>query len=181
MVDLASMTMLAAGAAEAHEVEPALFGLAGPGFIVAAAMTVLLIIAIKVKVPAMVTGGLDSGIAEIRKQLAEAKALRAEAEALRQQYADRIANAEKDAAAMLAHARTEADAIVAKAEADTTQMIARREKMASDKIEAAERGAIADLRAKAADAATTAARGLIVARHDAGADKGLVDQTIAGI
>lgn len=125
--------------------------------------------------------GLDASIAEIRKQLDEAKALRAEAEALRGEYAAKIANAEKDAAEMLAHARSEADAIVAKAAADTTALIARREKMAEDKIAAAERGAIAELRAKAATAAATAARGLIAANHDAKADKVLVDEAIAGL
>jgi len=181
MADFASLMMLAAGAAEAHhEVEPSLLGLS-PSFIVAAAMGALVLIALYVKVPAMLTSGLDSGISEIRKQLNEAKALRAEAEALRQEYANKIANAEKDAAAMLDHARHEADAIVAKAETDATTMVARREKMASDKIEAAERGAIADLRNRAANAAIDAARGLIAAKHTANADKALVDEAIAGI
>jgi len=82
---------------------------------------------------------------------------------------------------MLEHARHEADAIVAKAEADTTAVIVRREKMATDKIDAAQRAAIADLRAKAAEAATVAARGLIAKNHGAGADKALVDQVIGSI
>jgi hypothetical protein len=62
------------------------------------------------------------------------------------EYAARIAGAEKDAAAMVEHAKHEAEAIIAKAESDTTAVIARREKMAWDKIEAAERGAVAELR-----------------------------------
>ena len=82
---------------------------------------------------------------------------------------------------MLDHARHEAEAIVAKAEADTTETIARREKMAEDKIAAAERGAVAELRAKAADAAAVAARGLIARNHGADADKALVDQAIGSI
>ena len=174
------LSLLAAGAAAHEAPEPSALGLA-PGAWVALSMAVLIVIAIAVKVPAMLTGMLDSGIADIRRQLDEAKALRAEAEALRQEYAGKIANAEKDAAAMLAHAKGEADAIIAKAEADTTAVIARREKMAGDKIGAAERAAVAELRAKTADAATTAARGLIAARHGAAADKGFVDQAIAGI
>ncbi|MDE2597305.1 MAG: hypothetical protein KGL44_10550 [Sphingomonadales bacterium] len=180
MADFASFAMLAAGAAAEHEVEPSALGLA-PGAWVALSMAVLIAIAIYVKVPKMLTGGLDAGIAEIRKQLDEAKALRAEAEALRKEYADKIAGAEKDAAAMLGHAKSEAEAIVAKAEADAAAMVARREQMATDKIAAAERGAVDELRAKAADAATRAARSLIAANHGAGADKALVDQAIAGI
>lgn len=167
------------GGAE-HHAEPAAFGLV-PSAWVALAMLVLIAVAIWKKVPGIVTSSLDKSIAEIRKQLDEAKALRAEAEALRKEYADKIANAEKDAASMLEHARHEADAIIAKAETDTTEMIARREKMAEDKIAAAERGAVADLRARAAGAAATAARGLIRSSHSAEADKVLVDESIAGI
>jgi F-type H+-transporting ATPase subunit b len=175
MVDL---TLLTAATAEA---EPAVAGILGPGVWVALSMSVLIGVMLWKKVPGIVTGSLDKSIAEIRKQLDEAKSLRAEAEALRKEYADKIAGAEKDAAAMLDHARHEAEAIVAKAEADTTAVIGRREKMAEDKIAAAERTAIADLRARAASAAAFAARGLIRDNHSADADKSLVDQAIAGI
>ena len=177
MADLSGLLLLAAGTA--HEApEPSALGLA-PGAWVALSMAVLIGIAIYVKVPKALTGGLDKAIADIRQQLDEAKALRAEAEALRKDYADKIANAERDAAAMLDHARHEAEAIVRKAEADTADLIVRREKMATDRIAAAELAAVQELRARAADAAATAARTLIRARHDAGADKPLVDQAIA--
>ena len=183
MLDLRLLAEAAAehGAEAAGHAEPVAFGFVGPGMWVALSMTALILIMIWKKVPGLVTSGLDSSIAEIRKQLDEAKALRAEAEALRGEYAAKIANAEKDAAEMLAHARSEADAIGAKATDDTTALIARREKMAEDKIGAAERGAVAELRAKAAAAAATAARGLIAANHDAKADKALVDDAIAGL
>lgn len=163
-----------------HHAAPTALGL-NPTAWVALAMFALILIAIWKKVPGLLTSSLDSSIAEIRKQLDEAKALRAEAEALRQEYANKIANAEKDAAAMLEHAKHEAEAIVAKAEADTVMVIARREKMAEDKISAAERGAVADLRAKAAQAAATAAQGLIAQNHGAAADKALVDEAISAI
>jgi F-type H+-transporting ATPase subunit b len=175
------LNLLAAAAEHGEAAEPLALGLAPASWIVALSMTVLILVALYLKVPKMLTSGLDASIAEIRKQLDEAKALRAEAEALRKEYADKIANAEKDAAAMLEHARHEAEAIVAKAEADTTAVIARREKMAEDKIAAAERGAVAELRAKAAEAAATAARGLIAQNHGAAADKVLVDQAIGSL
>ena len=168
---------------EAHggeHAEPSAFGLA-PGAWVALSMAVFIAILLWKKVPGVIAGGLDKGIAEIRHQLDEAKALRAEAEALRTEYAAKIAGAEKDAAAMLEHAKHEAEAIVAKAEADAAAVIVRREKMAQDKIAAAERAAIDDLRAKAADAATKAAGVLIAQNHGASADKGLVDNAIAGL
>ena len=184
MADIASLVLLAAGAAHeaaGHgEVEPSALGLA-PGAWVALSMAVLLAVALFLKVPKAITGGLDKGIAEIRHQLDEAKALRAEAEALRKEYANKIANAEREAAGMLEHARHEAEAIVTKAQADTTDLIARREKMASEKIAAAELAAVQDLRNKAAAAAAAAAGTLIRSGHNAAADKPLVDQAIAGL
>ena len=186
---MANFSLLAAAAehgaeAAAHgagHAEPMAFGFVTPGMWVALAMSTLILILIWKKVPGLITSGLDSSIAQIQQQLEEAKALRAEAEALRAEYAKKIANAEKDAAAMLDHARNEADAIVAKAEADTANVIARREKMAQDKIAAAERAAIDDLRIKAAEAAAAAARVLIAQNHGAGQDKALVDEAISGL
>jgi F-type H+-transporting ATPase subunit b len=148
---------------------------------VGVAMLVFIGILVWKGVPRLITGGLDAKIAAIREQLDEAKKLRAEAEALRAEYAAKIAGAEKDAAAMLDHARAEAEAIVKKAEADTKAVIARRERMAEDKIGAAERAAVDDLRARAAAAATEAARGLIAAKHGADADRKLVDDAISGL
>jgi F-type H+-transporting ATPase subunit b len=153
----------------------------GPGSFVALAMICVFALMLWAGVPRIIAGMLDERIAGIRTQLDEAKVLRAEAEALRHEYADKIANAEKDAATLLDHARHEADAIVARAEDDAGALIARREKMAEEKIAAAERSAVAELRAKAAEAAAVAARGLIAQNHGAEADKPLVDQAIGSI
>lgn len=166
--------------AEAHHAEPSALGLAPAGWVGLSMLAFLLILVWK-KVPAVITGGLDKKIVEIRQHLDEAKKLRAEAEALRKEYADKIAGAEKDAAAMIEYARHEADAIVTKAEADTEAVIKRRKQMAEDKIAAAQRGAVDELRARAADAAATAARGLIAKGHDAEADKKLVDTEISAL
>lgn len=188
MADLATLAILAAGAAEAagehggHETaEPLMLGFATAPQIVAASMAVLILVALVLKVPSVLTKGLDGSIAEIRKQLDEAKALRAEADKLRAEYAARIAGAEKEAAQLVEHAKHEAQAIIAKAEADTTAVIARREKIAGDKIEAAERAAVAELQAKTAAAAAAAARGLIAGRYGVDADKVQVDAAIAGL
>lgn len=162
-------------------VEPELWGLA-PFQIVSISMLVLLLFAIfGAKVHKIIGGGLDSKIAAIKEQLDEAKQLRAEAEALRQEYADKIAGAEQDAEAMLANAQTEADAILEKAEADSKAMVERRKRLAEDKIAAAEREAVEDVRNRAVNAATTASRKLIAAKHDAEADKALADKVIADI
>lgn len=168
------------GAAEVHA-QPELFGLA-PFQIVSIAMFVLLLIAFfGAKVHKTIGGGLDNKIAAIKAQLDEAKTLRAEAEALRNEYAAKIAGAEKDAQAMLANAQHEADAIVQKAEADSAAMVERRKRMAEDKIAAAERDAVEDVRNRAVNAATAASRRLIAEKHDADADRSLADKVIAVI
>ncbi|WP_240654555.1 hypothetical protein [Croceicoccus ponticola] len=166
---------------QGEHVEPVAFGFVGPGAWVSLAMLVFIGVLIWKGVPKVITGGLDRKIAEIKSQLDEAKKLRAEAEALRKEYADKIANAEKDAAAMLDHARTEADIIVAKAQVDSVTMVERRTKMAEDKIAAAERAAIDELRNNAARASTAAAASIIAQKHNADADRSLVDQTISAL
>lgn len=172
--------LLSEAASEAVHAEPSLAGLHAYQ-IVSIAMLALIALMVWKKVPGLITGGLDSKIAEIRKALDEAKNLRAEAEALRAEYAAKIAASEKDAEAMIAGAREEADAILTRAEADSEAMIVRRQRMAEDKIAAAERTAIAEVKAYAVTAATAASRKLIAQRHDGAADKALADEVIASL
>jgi F-type H+-transporting ATPase subunit b len=177
---MADILNLLASGLEAGTTEPAALGLDSYQWV---GMAMLLLIGVMVwkKVPGVITGGLDSKIAEIRKQLDEAKALRAEAEALRDEYSAKIAAAQKDAESMREGAQREADALIAKAEADSEAMVARRQKMAEDKISAAEREAIADVKAKAVQAAAAASRKLIAAKHDSEADRKLADEVIASL
>lgn len=176
---MADILMLLASAADGHA-EPAALGLDSYQW-VGLAMFLLIVVMVWKKVPGMITGGLDAKIAEIGKQLDEAKGLRAEAEALRDEYVAKIAAAEKDAAAMREGAQAEADALVAKAKTDSEAMVARRQKMAEDKIAAAEREAIAEVKAKVVAAAAAASAKLIAAKHDATADKALADEVIASL
>lgn len=166
---------------EAGHPDPTIAGVLDATVIVSIAMAVFIAILIWKKVPKLVTSGLDRQIAAIRERLEEARALRAEAEALRDEYAKKIAGAEADAANIVAHAREESKSLIADAEKSAAELTARRAKMAEDKIAAAERQAVQDIRAKAAQAAAAAAAKLIAERHDAGADKALVDRTISNL
>ena len=157
--------------------EPTFLGL-NPGGWVAVAMLAVFILLIWKKVPGAVGRALDSKIALIRDQLAEAEALRKEAEALKAEYQAKASSADKDREALLERARHEAGEIVAKAKTDAEALIERRSRMAEDKIAAEERAAVEQLRAAAADAAAKAAARLIAERHDAGTDAKLVDQAI---
>jgi F-type H+-transporting ATPase subunit b len=162
---------------EAHAV-PSALGMDATMW-VALAMLLVIAVAIWKKVPAIVTGMLDKQIAGIREQLDAATSLRKEAEALKAEYEAKAKQAAADADAMRAHAEEESKEIIAKAKADATALIARRKQSAEDKIGAAERSAIAEVRAKMASVAAAAAGRLIADRHDAKADKSLVDATIS--
>ena len=168
-----------AGPAE-HAPDPSVFGLDATMW-VSLAMAVLIGIIVWKKVPALIGKALDDRIAGIRGQLDEAAKLRAEAEALKAEYQAKLANAEKEAAALKARAEEEAATLVSDAKTSTQNLIKRRQKMAEDKIAAAERTAIAEIRAKAVSAATQAAATLIAQNHDAKADKAMVDGTIKSL
>jgi F-type H+-transporting ATPase subunit b len=172
--------ILSEAAGEVHA-EPASFGVVTATVWVSIAMAIFIAILLWKKVPALVAGMLDNKIAEISKQLKEAEALRLDAESLKAEYEAKLADAAKEADEMRARADAEAEALVAKAKADATALIARRKQMAEDRIAAAEATALSEVRAAAAKAATEAAAKLIADKHDAKADKALVDQAIAGV
>lgn len=178
---MADLSLLFAGAA-AHGgdayVETTALGLGATAW-VSLAMLALFGILVWKKVPALLGKMLDDKIAGIRAQLDEAAALRAEAEALRQEYATKLAALDGEAAAIRARAEEEAAALVARTEADANELVARRQRMAEDRIAAAERAAIADVRASASRAAVAAAAGLIAERLDGHADKPLIDRAIS--
>jgi F-type H+-transporting ATPase subunit b len=168
------------GHAPAVEAELTFLGLDAGGWI-ALAMVAVFALLIWKKVPGAIARALDSKIALIRDQLAEAESLRKEAEALKAEYEAKSASVDKDREALLERAKHEADEIVAKAKTDAEALIERRTRMAEDKIAAEERSAIEQLRAAAAEAATKAAAKLIAERHDASTDAKLVDQAIKEI
>lgn len=176
MLDLLAV---AAHGAEEHA-EATAFGIA-PGGYVALAMLVVFGIMLYAKVPALVAKMLDAKIAGIREQLDDAARLRNEAAALKAEYEVKAREADAEIVALKAGAERQAAEIVAKAKVDAASLIERHQAMSEAKIAGAERSAIAEIRERAASAASAAAETLIVGSHDARADKALVDGAIAGI
>ena len=169
------------GAAGVEEhAEPSALGFDAT-MLVALAMLVVIGLAIWKKVPAMIAGSLDKQISGIKAQLDQATALRAEAEAIKAEYEAKAKQAAQDAIDMKAAAVEEAKLIVSQAKVAATDLIGRRAKAAEDKIAAAERTAIADVRAKAAAVSAAAAAQLIATHHDANADAALVDASISSL
>lgn len=161
-----------------HGPEPSVFGLDAPWFVAAAMLAVIAIIVWK-KVPAAIGRLLDRQIESIRSKLADAAQLRAEAEALRDEYQAKAAAADAERLTILEYARHEADAIVEQARTNSAALIERRQRMAEAKIAAAERHAIDEVRAHAARVAAAAAGKLLAEELDRDADRAMVDKAIA--
>jgi F-type H+-transporting ATPase subunit b len=152
---------------------------ASADFWVWAVLTVFLLLAIFVaKAPKRVTQVLDERIAETKRTLDEAKALRAEAEALLADAKAKAAASAGDAKAIVSHAEAEAKHLLDDAKLKAADLTQRRQKMAEDKIAAAERAAVDEVRNRAAAAAAGIAAEVLRQSHDAKADAALVDTAI---
>jgi F-type H+-transporting ATPase subunit b len=126
-------------------------------------------------------GMLDKRGATIRAELDEASRLRREAEAMLADATRQRTAAIAEARALLEGARAEAGRL-AKAAADEAEAGARRrEKMALDRIAAAEKAAVDEVRITAADVACVAAGRVIREGLTPEADGALVDYAITGL
>lgn len=145
-----------------------------------AALVVFIGLMLYLKVPSMVTKGLDGRIKKIEAELAEAERLRAEAKALLEQYAKKRDEAEKEAEGIISAAREEAFRLTAEAGTALETMIARRTKAVEEKIAQAESQAVAEVRARSADLAIEAARVLLQKQMQSKGDD-LVDRAIKDV
>jgi F-type H+-transporting ATPase subunit b len=172
-------TTQADGSVHGSDHGPTLLGLSGEGWVYVG-LTIFILIAIFVaKAPKIIVASLDARIAETRRTLDEARAIRAEAEALLKNAQAQSKASAGDAAAIVENAEVEANLLLADAKKQAAELTARRSRMAEDKIAAAERSAIAEVRAKAASVAANVAAQVIARSHDMKADKSLIDTAIA--
>jgi F-type H+-transporting ATPase subunit b len=123
-------------------------------------------------------GMLDARAAAVKAELEEASRLRREAESMLRDAEKQRADALADAKALIEGARAEAGRVAAAAAAEAEASAKRREQMAIDRIAAAEKAAVDDVRLAAADIATTAARQVLAEGLTADADSKLIDQAI---
>ncbi len=147
-------------------------------FFVAAGFVCFIGVALYFGAAKKLTEALDARGARIEAELAEARRLREEAEALLASFKKKAADAEAEAAALVAHAKAEAEALAKENAERMKDFIERRRKQADEKIALAETQATAQVRAAAADAATKAAE--IVLKGQSGSTD-LVSQGIADL
>ncbi len=126
----------------------------------------------------VVAGLLDGRADAIRAELAEATRLREEAEAMLADAQRARTEAMAEAGEVLARSQAEAARLTQAAMAEAEAAGKRRERLALDRIAAAEKAAITEVRHIAADIATQAAE-LVIAK-DAQSDA-LVDRAIADL
>ena len=108
-----------------------------------------------------ILASLDARRATVHDELAEARRLKSEAQKLLAHYQQKQREAETEAATIVAQAKIEAEEIAAEAKTRMEEFVARRTKMAEMKIAQAERQAVADVRAAAADAAVRASETIL--------------------
>ncbi len=131
------------------------------------------------KIWSALTGMLDDRATKVRAELDEASRLRKEAEAMLKDAQKSRDEALADAKALIAGAQAEAARLTAATAAEAEASARRREQMAIDRIAAAEKAAVDEVRYTAVDVASIAARQVIAEGLTPEAGSALVDQAIA--
>jgi F-type H+-transporting ATPase subunit b len=124
-------------------------------------------------------GMLDARAASVRAELDEAARLKSEAQAMLKEAEAARAKAQADAKRLIDGAAAEATRVAEATRAETEAAARRREQMALDRIAAAQKQAVDDVRNAAAELATIAARQVIAEGLSPESSAALIDQAIA--
>src|ERR1700722_10027948 len=123
-------------------------------------------------------GLLDARAVTVKAELEEAARLRREAEAMLRDAEKQRTDALAEAKMLIDGARTEAGRVAAATAAEAEASAKRREQMALDRIAAAQKAAVDEVRLAAAEVATAAARQGIAEGVTADAGSRLIDHAI---
>ncbi len=133
------------------------------------------------KIPTKIVKALDDRADRIRSELAEARRLRDEAEAILTDYQRRRTEAEREAEDIVATARKEAQFYAEEQRKALAETLARRVKLAEEKITRAEEQAIQDIRSRSVDVAIAAAETLIANKLKGKSAESLVEKSVREI
>ena len=151
-----------------------------PVFWVGVSFAILIAFALKQGVMGALTKSLDDRANGIRDEIAEARRLRTEAQALLDDSKRKYAAANDEAAAIVANAKLEAEAFAVETRLQLSESVERRTKLAHDKIARAEAQAIAEVRSTSVELAVAAAEHLMAGKANT-TGAGLIDQGIRDI
>ncbi len=121
---------------------------------------------------------LDNRAANVRAELDEAARLKREAHRMLSDATSQREQATADAARLIEGAQAEAARITEAAAEDARMSAVRRERMATERIAAAEKAAVTEVRSAATEIATRAATAVMASTLDAQADATLIDGAI---
>jgi F-type H+-transporting ATPase subunit b len=128
---------------------------------VAVAFILFVALLVYLKAPSKLMAMLDERSARIAKELAEARKLREEAQALLTEYQGKRAEAEATAAQIIEQAKKEAEAYAIEVRQKLADTVARRIRQVEQKIAQAEQQAVKDVRSTVTDLAIGAATELL--------------------
>ncbi len=131
------------------------------------------------KIWGFIAAMLDKRAETIKAEIAEASRLRTEAEAMLADANKRREAAVAEAAALIEGAKREATRLAALAVTEAEHAAQRREKMAMDRISAAEKAAVDEVRKTAADISAQAARSIITETMSTDGKSAIIDTAIA--
>ena len=138
-------------------------------------------IIVYMKVPGMVTKGLDDRSDKIRNDLEEARRLREEAQQLLAEYQRKRKEAEQEAESIVSAAKREAEAMAQDAERKTAEYVERRTALAEQKIAQAEALAVAEVKSSAVDMAVDATEALLAKKMTGAAAGDMFKQSLAEV
>jgi F-type H+-transporting ATPase subunit b len=124
---------------------------------------------------------LDARADQISKDIADARKLREEAEALLAEYKQKKLDAEKEAMGIIGQAKSDAAAYAEDAKKKLADSLIRRTKQAENKIAQAEAAAIKDVRAAATDLAIKAASMIMADGAKGKGGDSLIAESIAAV
>jgi F-type H+-transporting ATPase subunit b len=179
MGKLVALTLAAAlSAGPALAAKGPFFSLHNTNFVVLLAFLLFIAILVYFKVPRLIGGVLDTRAEQIRAELAEARALRDEAQQLLAGYERKSREVSEQADRIVKHARDEAALAAEEAKAALQSSLAQRLRAAEEQIASAEASAVKEVRDRAVQVAVAAAGDAIAKAMSAAQANDLIEGAI---
>ncbi len=180
MKHILSLALIAA-ASPALAASGPFFSLKNTDFIVLMAFIVFIGVLVYFKVPGMIGGMLDKRAEGIKADLAEARALREEAQAILASYERKQKEVAEQADQIVEHAKRDAQAAADVAQEELKASIARRITAAEEQIKSAQDAAVKEVRDTAISVSIGAAKDLIAKNMTAADGNKLIDESISDV
>ena len=177
-------SILAAGpaaAASKNPFSPEFYSLANTDFVVLLGFIAFVALLAYLGVHKLIFKALDDRAETIKNELDEARALREEAQALLSSYQRKQKEVSEQADRIVAQAREEASMAAEQGKADIEESVARRLAAAAEQIEAAQAGAVKDVRDTAITVASQAAQAVIAKQMTAASANDLIEAAISEV